>query len=246
MSFKTFPSYRIEDCEFCDCQTGQWAAAAAEIANEKHKQKTSAALMSTALIPTRFQNYTLGSYEAVAESDSQKKALMIARKLAETGKIQGRREARNSLYLYSVPTAGTGEEKSGYGVGKTALCTGIMLAWIEQGKRCLWYEAKALLSYMRLGIREGDYEDRKRRLKEVEVLLIDDLGEVWKSEEKDTGREAITEIIAHRHDWELPTLITSNLSIETMEKQYSAKVAERIAEMCLVMEVVGPNLRKRR
>lgn len=242
LGFKSYPSYKIEDCAFCECEIGKAARQEAEAEAHRLQEKGTRKRIEEAQIPTRFQHFTLDSYEQVAQSESQKRTLSLARQLAEHGRIQGKSEARSSLYLYSIPS---GDEKSpGYGVGKTAICTGIMLEWLKQGKRCYWFEAKSLLSYIRLGVREGDYEERKKRLKEVEVLLIDDLGEVWKVEEKDTGREAITEIIAHRHDWELATLITSNLGTDTMSKQYSAKIAERIGEMCAVVEIKGPNLRK--
>ncbi len=62
-------------------------------------------------------------------------------------------------------------------------------------------------------------------------VIIDDLGKeparLYSSE------TPLAEIICKRYDYRLPTLITTNLPIKMLAKQYGQHVADRISELCM-------------
>lgn len=77
-----------------------------------------------------------------------------------------------------------------------------------------------------------DSPDAFRDIKTRELLAIDDVG-VEPSVVKIWGNEIspFVEVIYHRYDRQLFTVVTSNLNDEELAKRYGPRVADRFAEM---------------
>lgn len=99
----------------------------------------------------------------------------------------------------------------------------------------------------------NDYEDKMEYIKNVELLLIDDIGaEVTTSWSRD---EILCPILQHRMDNNLATFMTSNFNIEALESHLSQtkdgvelvkakRIIERIKCLTEEIEMVSKNMRK--
>ncbi len=98
-----------------------------------------------------------------------------------------------------------------------------------------------------------DYEDKLDYIKNVPLLLIDDLGaEVSTSWSRD---EILCPILQHRMDNNLATFITSNLNLSNLEQHLAQtkdgveivkakRIIERIKFLTEEIEMIGQNMRK--
>lgn len=79
------------------------------------------------------------------------------------------------------------------------------------------------------------------RLRSVRLLIIDDIHqEKW----SDWVREQLFIIINHRYEQGLPTIITSNFSIEDIAERYNGQIASRLIETCEIIEFTGDDRRQ--
>lgn len=79
------------------------------------------------------------------------------------------------------------------------------------------------------------------------VLFLDDIGHVRRQRAVSEDQyEKLWLIIDHRYRHpELPTLLTSNLDRHALRDLFDSKLAGRVAEMCVMCEMGGVNLRER-
>lgn len=94
-------------------------------------------------------------------------------------------------------------------------------------------------------ITKSDDQSRYKRIKDSDVLFIDDLG-VEPTTAKVWGNEIspITDIIYHRYDEQLCTIVTSNLSDEALKERYGLRMADRMEEMFDSINSSGVSYRK--
>ena len=91
--------------------------------------------------------------------------------------------------------------------------------------------------------RPGDASVRRvRDCQRAALLVIDDLGAEKPSE---WTQERLYSVINHRYENCLPLIITSNLPPKNVADQTGERVASRLAEMCEVVLMTGPDRRKR-
>ena len=55
--------------------------------------------------------------------------------------------------------------------------------------------------------------------------------------------EKLYQVVNYRHGHLLPTVFTSNLALDALAEHLSPRVAYRIGEMCLRVELTGAQLR---
>jgi DNA replication protein DnaC len=91
------------------------------------------------------------------------------------------------------------------GTGKTSLAYAIAWEQAEEGKRPIYYQAEELLDVLRNF--EGNYERRVNRIKQAEILIVDDIGA-----QSDTafGMAKLDMVIDYRYREALPTIATAN------------------------------------
>ena len=160
---------------------------------------------------------------------------------------QAKRKSHDYKFLVALPPAFQGVTKDhaypfvngivhgGYGVGKTwrAYATAYKL-----GVPFLLKTELGCMNFLRLGFTVGDFEKRENRLKTVPFLIVDEFG---KCPATDFNRFQMFEILNHRYDWQLPTLLICQGSREDARKTIPADVADRFREN--VYEVEGRSMR---
>lgn len=144
---------------------------------------------------------------------------------------------RPGLYLHG-PT----------GTGKT-LCAGRAAHWLrDRDVPVLFRKAKNLLDDLRrfdvppsaVPWAAETPERTRERIHCAQVLVIDDLGA---HRVTDFVREEFCALLDHRHDHQLPTLITSNLIGTQLAEQFDARIASRVAGHCTAVHIGGVDQR---
>lgn len=193
-------------------------------------------LFESARIPRRFADKKLENFEA--RNSYLEAALKLARRyIGKYEEIKG--AARNGLYL--VGPAGT---------GKSHLAYAIISRLIEDSQVAAVAGAvPELLDMMRP--RQGknqEVEERMELIKEADLVLLDDLGA---EKESEWATERLFLIINARYNAQLPTIITSNVPLETLETDQNGKmnlawerIVSRIVEMCHIVVMDGDDYRK--
>ncbi len=147
-------------------------------------------------------------------------------------------EPKGILYLYGPP-----------GAGKSYLAVGILRAILNAGKlspsECLYVGEREYLQGLRASYGEEARspswpEEHAPRHYDVPLVLLDDLAATrltgW-------GKDEVAGLIEHRHGEELPTIVTSNLDPNGLSNAVDARVASRIAEHQLMLELPARDLR---
>lgn len=132
----------------------------------------------------------------------------------------------------------------GYGTGKTHLAVAILHELLRKDVAALFATVPELLEEIRKTF-GGDKGSAKSNLlhsiKTAKFLILDDLGA---EKATDWVREQLFMIINARYEDMLPTIITSNLLIDELEKQIGARTVSRIIEMCEGVIFDGDDYRK--
>lgn len=66
------------------------------------------------------------------------------------------------------------------------------------------------------------------------LLIIDDLGA---KSPNDYAIDTLYRILNYRYEWMMPTLITSNLDIDTINKVFGDRISSRIDRMCVIYKL---------
>lgn len=238
-----FPKHRWADgrgewVEWCACAEGQarqLAVTAEQAAATKARdieRRTKAWAASET--PRRFADYRLSSSPARGTYP----ALFARMEKAEPA----------SWYLFS------GRDESGRaltGRGKTGTAVAYLRELCERSPKpvsVLFRSVPDLLATIRATYSRADGPsemDIIRKHTEVDVLLLDDLG-VETAKDKEWLEDRLYQVVGKRHDEEMPTIFTSNLSIQEIASKIGERLAWRIVEMCgpaNIVELRGPNLR---
>lgn len=83
-------------------------------------------------------------------------------------------------------------------------------------------------------------EDIVRKLKEMPLLVIDDLGKERRSE---WSEMILYDVINGRYEDYMPTIITTNLDPEEVKERFGEAVLSRIIEMCTGVVMQGKDVR---
>lgn len=186
----------------------------AVFAHEKNK--------ANAAIPRLYKKMTFETLEDVGNTNTIKLAKSIA---------SGNEELKG-LFLFGEP-----------GCGKTHIAIATLQEWLNH-KSGLFYTMPQLAGYMRYLVKDDvNLAELMTKLKNTELLVIDDLGaEKW----SEFIGQQMFELLNERNTNERLTIITSNLTldelVEHMESQ-GARLASRIAGMCEIRKVVGQDRR---
>jgi len=133
---------------------------------------------------------------------------------------------RRSLYLHGP-----------VGCGKTHTVAAIALEWLQPIR---WANVPALLETIR-----RSFNDNQATVDDVattrRIVVLDDLGAEKPSE---WVRERLYQIINHRYENDLTTVITSNLSVDDLAKRVGARNSSRIYELCEAIELRGMDRRR--
>lgn len=231
---------------YCECSEGQQVRAEhlamkEDIAKRRHQARVEES-MDGSEIPPRFWGCTFAGYpvsDATRDAVERIKLWVFG---AEDGASEERvalaRAMRGSLLLYGP-----------FGTGKTGLAVATLRALIRlNGADALFTTVPVLLDTIRRGYDRGRERDEDEgpdlleRVKESPYLVLDDLGA---ERVTDWVAERLFVIVNHRHDHELLTIFTSNLSPDQLGAHIGERTMWRIVEMCEIVKLDGPNLRDR-
>jgi len=193
-------------------------------------------LFKYAKIPKMFRNDTWSDYELTPENE---KAVSAGRWLENSHEGKG-------LLLFGSR-----------GTGKTKLVSIVTREKIKQGHKVLFSSVPDLIQSIRSSFDKGKTDELLEEIRDVEVLVMDDLGV---EKVTDWVSEQMFSIVNHRLNKGLQTIITSNYSPEQLIIRLSPKnkngeveddepgyrIVSRIKEMCYVVNLSGEDRRMRR
>ncbi|MFF4453778.1 ATP-binding protein [Streptomyces goshikiensis] len=130
------------------------------------------------------------------------------------------------------------------GAGKTHQAYGAVRLLVQGGVGVRWRATTAADLYAELRPRPGvDSELELAAVSRCPLLIIDDLGAAKASE---WTEEVTYRLINRRYNYELPTLITTNLAISDLRAYLGDRVASRLAQMTTRVEFEKVDRRRHR
>lgn len=133
------------------------------------------------------------------------------------------------------------------GTGKTLLAARAAYRLRERGIPAVFLKAKRALDGMRDFETEGPNGYGKMSdywfvlLDTAEFLILDDLGAHRCSE---FAVEQLTAVFDHRHDHNLATVVTSNLTLTELADKMGDRLADRVRGLCVPVEINGKSNRE--
>jgi len=133
----------------------------------------------------------------------------------------------------------------GFGIGKTYLISAMVNLWHAEGREIRYFTQQRLLTQLKSVIAQGhDSGAELERLCEVQYFFLDDFGATLQDTE--FRADKMLQFIDERYNSNKPTVITTNLSEEEVEKIYSGRVASRMfSKENLVLCLSGEDHRRR-
>jgi DNA replication protein DnaC len=131
----------------------------------------------------------------------------------------------------------------GYGCGKTHLAAAIANAQVAAGNKVLFVTAPDLLDHLRSAFGPANGEDRDYDLRFDEVrntplLILDDLGiespTPW-------AVEKLYQVLNHRYNAQLPTVITTNYSLDELEQRLRSRLYDHT--LTSILRITAPDYR---
>ena len=130
----------------------------------------------------------------------------------------------------------------GYGAGKTHLAAAIANYNVELGRSAMFVVTPDLLDHLRAAFgptSESGVDERLETIRETPLLVLDDLGAHHSTP---WAQEKLFQILNHRYNRRLPTVITTNQRLEELDP----RIASRLVDLDLnqVFEITAPDFRK--
>tara|TARA_B100000700_G_scaffold39796_3_gene40242 strand:- start:60 stop:1430 length:1371 start_codon:yes stop_codon:yes gene_type:complete len=130
----------------------------------------------------------------------------------------------------------------GYGCGKTHLAAAIGNYSITIGHDVLFVNIPDLLDHLRSTFAPGstiDYDTLFDKTRNIFLLILDDLGSENPTQ---WAQEKLYQIINHRYTTKLPTVVTSNVNLESIEP----RIRSRLVDIDLVRKLMiqAPDFRR--
>jgi DNA replication protein DnaC len=132
------------------------------------------------------------------------------------------------------------------GVGKSHIAAALAHQLIEQAVRVKWFSAVALVQNLQQAKRDLDLMTAMTRLDKYQVLIVDDIGYVKKT---DAETQVLFEFIAHRYE-SGSLIITSNQPFSQWDQIFpdtmmTVAAIDRIIHHAAIIEITGESYRKK-
>jgi DNA replication protein DnaC len=131
------------------------------------------------------------------------------------------------------------------GVGKTHLAAALARRMVECGQRVKFFSAMALVQQLQQDKQQLQLQSRLMKLDRFELLVLDDLGYVKKSEAETS---VLFELIAHRYE-RRSLLITANQPFSQWDAIFSDSMmtvaaVDRLIHHALILEIKSQSYRR--
>lgn len=199
------------------------------------RDRRAARALLAAAIPPRFLSKTLDSFEARARP--QRAILDVARAYVSgftPRTLDPRATSFNGLLLMG-----------GVGSGKTHIAVAILRAVVERGFSGRYCNVVDLLDDLRATFEPNAPQSGMEIIDGVvaaDLVVLDDLGA-----EAPTGwvHDRLYQIINRRYEESRPTLVTTNLTLDDLDRQVGPRITSRLCEMCQKVDFPDQDYRKR-
>jgi DNA replication protein DnaC len=124
----------------------------------------------------------------------------------------------------------------GYGCGKTHLAAAIANEQLARGRGVLFVVVPDLLDHLRATYSPHSpvtYDRRFDNVRNAPLLVLDDLGTQSSTE---WAKEKLFQIFNHRYNMRLPTVVTSNCKLETIDARIRSRLMDPdLVQICPIM-----------
>jgi DNA replication protein DnaC len=130
----------------------------------------------------------------------------------------------------------------GYGAGKTHLAAAITNHTIEMGRPAMFVVVPDLLDHLRAAFgptSESGVDERLETIRETPLLVLDDLGAHHSTP---WAQEKLFQILNHRYNGRLPTVITTNQRLEELDPRIASRLAD--LDLSQIYEIPAPDFRQ--
>ncbi|GAC1691025.1 MAG: ATP-binding protein [Ktedonobacteraceae bacterium] len=202
--------YLRVDVPYGHPQFGKLVRCACKVAEVKEQQQHSLIALSGIMSLDRFKNSSFDTF---------------------TYSLPGLQEAYVQSWQFALQPHGWLVLTGLPGCGKTHLAVSIAKKRIEAGDTVIIQTVPDLLDHLRSAFNPAasqTYDDRFEEIKEAELLVLDDFG----AQQNTTwATEKLFQLINHRYNASLPTVITSN---DTHLTSIDARIKSRLCDKALV------------
>ncbi len=129
----------------------------------------------------------------------------------------------------------------GYGCGKTHLAAAIANRAIERGLPVLFIVVPDLLDHLRATYSPNSpvrYDQRFEEIRDAPLLILDDLGT---QSSTPWAQEKLFQILNHRYNARLPTVITSNQDLEEIDIRIRSRMID--SDLARLVPIMAPDFR---
>ena len=131
------------------------------------------------------------------------------------------------------------------GVGKTHLAAAVARRMVELGKRVKFFSAIALVQFLQQAKLQLQLQNALKKLGRFDLLVLDDLGYVKKSEAETS---VLFELIAHRYERK-SLLITANQPFSQWDTIFTDSMmtvaaVDRLVHHALIVDIQAESYRK--
>lgn len=127
-----------------------------------------------------------------------------------------------------------------FGCGKTHLAAAIANQVLELGIPTLFLTVPDLLDWLRYsyGSQEGSFEERFEEIRNIRLLVLDDLGT---QNTTPWAEEKLYQILNHRYTHHLPTVITTNQAMIEIEGRIRSRLQD--PDLVTIVRILAPDFR---
>lgn len=127
-----------------------------------------------------------------------------------------------------------------FGCGKTHLAAAIANKVLELGIPTLFLTVPDLLDWLRYsyGSQEGSFEERFEEIRNIHLLVLDDLGT---QNTTPWAEEKLYQILNHRYTHHLPTVITTNQVMNEIEGRIRSRLQD--PDLVTIVRILAPDYR---
>jgi DNA replication protein DnaC len=151
------------------------------------------------------------------------------------------RKAYDMSYRFARDPVGWLVLLGGYGVGKTHLAAAIASHNLDLGKPAMFVVVPDLLDYLRASFSpnsEIGLDERLDAIRETPLLILDDLGAHHSTP---WAQEKLYQIINHRYNARLATVVTTNQRLEEIDPRISSRLVDN--DVSELIEIQAPDFR---